>query len=869
VRKTYTYSLLILSMFSMLVASDAQRLPTNVKPSHYALAFTPDLKAATFTGDETIDVTLAQASNSITMNAIEIKINEVAITVGNDTQNAHISYDEAKEQVTFTTEKPIPAGPAKIGIRFVGKLNDELRGFYLSKSKTRNYATTQFESVDARRAFPCFDEPAFKATFDIKLTIDKGDNAFSNGKVISDVPGPGADKHTVTFSQTAKMSSYLVAMVVGDLKCQSGSVDGIPLRVCATPDKEPLVGFALEATEHVVHFYNQYYGIKYPYGKLDEIGIPDFSAGAMENTAAIIYRETDLLIDPKTGTTNQKKNVAGVVAHEIAHQWFGDLVTMKWWDDIWLNEGFATWMSSKPLEAWNPDWHANLDEVQDTQGALNLDSLASTRPIHQSADTREEIDALFDGIAYEKTAAVLRMEERYVGQDAFRKGVNNYLEHHKYANTEAKDFWTEIAAASGKPIDKIMPTFVNQAGAPLLTVKESCAGGKTALQIKQQRLFVDPALLQKGTAEVWQIPVCIKSGNAAQQCRVMMQKAQTLTFDGCSQNTYANAGGVGYYRTAYDDAAVKSFAQNAESALTPGERISFVGDQWALVNNGSQNAATFLNMLQGFKTENSRAVMETVLGPLGYLRNRVITEQEKPKFQAWERSLLKPTIDRLGMKPRAGEDSDTDVLRNDVLAELGEAGDQQVLDYMKTVAEGYMQDTTSVPAGQAPIALTLTAEHGDAALYDKYLEKRKTAKTPSEFYRYQGNLATFRDPELIRRTLEFSLTPEVRSQDLPAMIFGELGNPAGREIALKFIEDHFDEIHQKTIAQLGGGFGGLISAFCDPQKRDAVREFLQSKHLEGGERSMKLGTERANACINFKQAQSERISEWLKSQPAQ
>lgn len=856
--------LALLVAITFVVGASAQRLPQNATPTHYDLTFGPDLKAATFTGDETIDVTLESASNTITMNSIEINISEVKITAGGTTQDAKVSYDEPKEQVTFTTEKPIPAGAAKIAIKFVGKLNDELRGFYLSKSKTRNYATTQFESVDARRAFPDFDEPAFKATFDIKLIIDKGDTAFSNGKQVSDVPGPGADKHTVTFARTPKMSSYLVAMVVGDLVCQSGEVDGTPLRVCSTPDKEPLLGFALEATEHVVHFYNQYYGIKYPYGKLDQLGIPDFSAGAMENTAAITYRETSLLVDPKTGTTNQKKGVAETVAHEIAHQWFGDLVTMKWWDDIWLNEGFATWMSSKPLEAWQPVWHNDLDEVQGTQGALNLDSLGSTRAIHSAASTREEIDALFDGIAYDKTAAVLRMEEHYVSADAFRKGVNNYLEHHKYGNTEAKDFWSEIATASGKPIDKIMPTFVNQAGAPLITVKATCSAGKTNLSVKQERFFADKSLAQKGAGEVWQIPVCAKgSAGGREECQLATQKEQTLTFNGCSPNFYANAGGVGYYRTAYDDETVKNFGQNAESALSPGERISFLGDQWALVNNGSQNLATFLGMLNGFKTENSRAAMEAMLGPVDYLNRVIVTDEERPAYNAWVKSLLGPTIQRIGMKPQPGEDSDLSVMRDDVLFTLGRAGDEQVLEYLKGVLNGYMQDTASVPAGQVPIAFALTAEHGDAALYDKFLEKRKTAKTPSEFYRYQGNLTAFRDPALVKRTLEFSMTNEVRSQDLTGMLFNELGNPAAREQALQFIEQHFDEIHEKLIATLGGGYGGMISAFCDASKRDAVRSFLESKHLEGGERSMRLGTERANACIDFKAKQAGNLEQFL------
>src|SRR5258708_5427741 len=359
---------LVLILIALVpVCLSAQRLPQDVIPDHYTLVLTPDLKKATFAGDEVIEVHLTKASHSITLNAAELEFQNVTVEQGGNSQEAKSSFDPVKEQVTLTVANQLAAGPTTLRITFTGILNDKLRGFYLAKTKLRNYATTQLENTDARRAFPSFDEPAFKATFDITLIVDKGDTAFSNGRQLSDTPGPGPDKHTVKFATTAKMSTYLVAMVVGDLVCQSGEVDGTPLRVCATPDKAPLLGFSLEATKNIVHFYNQYYGIKYPYGKLDQLGIPDFSAGAMENTAAITYRETALLIDEKTATTNQRKSVASTIAHEIAHQWFGDLVTMKWWDDIWLNEGFATWMSSKPLEAWKPEWNFNLDEVQGTQ----------------------------------------------------------------------------------------------------------------------------------------------------------------------------------------------------------------------------------------------------------------------------------------------------------------------------------------------------------------------------------------------------------------------------------------------------------------------------------------------------------------------
>ena len=326
-------------------------------PLHYDITVAPDLAAAKFTGEETIRVRLARPSTAIVLNAAEITFGEVKITAAGKTQAAKVSVDEKTEQATFLVAAPIPAGDAEIGIKYTGILNDDLRGLYLSQANKRRYAVTQLEATDARRMFPSFDEPAFKATFALTAIIDAADRAISNGAIVSDTPGPGAGKRTLKFETTPKMSTYLVALAVGDFECNEGSADGIPVRICATPDKKHLTGFALEAARQQIEFFNRYYTIRYPFKKLDVVAVPDFAAGAMENTAAIFYRETLLLAEPDA-SVEARKNIAKVLAHEIAHQWFGNIVTMQWWEDIWLNEGFANWMMSKPVKAWRPDWHA-------------------------------------------------------------------------------------------------------------------------------------------------------------------------------------------------------------------------------------------------------------------------------------------------------------------------------------------------------------------------------------------------------------------------------------------------------------------------------------------------------------------------------
>src|SRR5450631_2483696 len=430
----------------MLASSaNAQRLPHLAVPDSYTLSFTPDFAAENFAGDETIQIHVLKTTSQIVLNAVAIDFQENTIRSAGNAQKAKVAIDEQAETATLTVGQPLQPGPATIHIRYQGILSHDLRGFYLGTNEQgQSYAATQFEATDARRAFPAFDEPAYKATFDITAIAPKNMVAISNRKIISDEPGPGADAHTVHFATSPKMSSYLAALVVGQFDYVEGSADGIPIRVYTTPGRKQLASFALESAENILRYYDKYFAIKYPYEKLDLIALPDFAAGAMENTACITYRETLLLLDEPHASLTQRKRVASVIAHEMAHQWFGDLVTMQWWDDVWLNEGFATWMESKVVDQWRPSFGARFERVQETQTALNSDALQSTRPVHANVETPAQIDEAFDVIAYQKGAAVLRMIEGYVGAETFRKGVNAYIEAHAYGNVKSADFWNAI-----------------------------------------------------------------------------------------------------------------------------------------------------------------------------------------------------------------------------------------------------------------------------------------------------------------------------------------------------------------------------------------------------------------------------------------
>ena len=638
-------SLILLPVFSSALA---QRLPSVARPQHYSLQLAPDLNGATFTGEETIDLTLSQPEDSIVLNADELKFERVSAQSEGKSLAATVTLDPGQQQATFHFDRKLAAGAVRLKIAYSGVLNGSLRGFYLSRSATRRYAVTQFEPTDARRAFPSFDEPELKATFDVSLVVPDGDTAIGNTNIVSDTPGPGRAEHTIRFARTPKMSTYLVAFLVGDFQCLSGESDGVPIRACATPDKVQLGKFALSGAEFFLHYYDTYFGIKYPMPKLDMIAIPDFEAGAMENFGAITYRETAMLVNEKTGSFEEKRNVAVDVAHEMAHQWFGDMVTMEWWDNIWLNEGFATWMSNKPLAAWKPDWDIPQQQASDLNQTLDLDGRRVTRAIRARAETPSEINEMFDGITYDKAAAVLLMTENYLGEKTFREGVHRYLQAHMYGNATAEDFWNTMQSVSNKPVDKIMRSLVVQPGEPLLSFGEPHGG---SVSVTQKRFFLDPKRSEE-QQQSWVLPVCMKNGGGRPDCPVLTGTEQKLAAPQ-SDLFYGNAGGKGYYRSRYESADYQQLIGRVETGLTPPERITFLGNEWALARAGMATVGDFLTLASAVSADSSPYVIETVATAVNIIDQQVAsTPQEHAQLAGWVRKTFGPPLARLGARRR-------------------------------------------------------------------------------------------------------------------------------------------------------------------------------------------------------------------------
>ena len=866
---------IIFTMLLISVAAAAQKLPEIATPHHYILTLAPDLKTETFTGDEVIHGDILKPTNKIVLNALEIEFQDVTIQAlpaakgakPGEVQKVTVALDPQSEMATLQFPNEIPAGPFELKIKYKGILNGQLRGFYLSRGNGRKYAVSQMEPTDARRAFPSFDEPAYKAPFDISLIVDKGDTAISNGSIVSDTAGPGPDKHTIKFSMTPKMSTYLVAMMVGDFKCVSDQEQGIPIRVCSTPDKVQYTKIALGDAKDILRYYNQYYGIKYPFKKLDIIAFPDFSAGAMENTAAITYRETLLLVDDKNVSNKLRKTVADVLAHEMAHQWFGDLVTMQWWNDIWLNEGFATWMSPKPVKAAHPEWNMGLDEVQQTGGAMNTDSTKSTRAIRTDAATTNEIAELFDGIAYDKTASVLRMVESYLGEQAFRTGVNNYLKEHAYANATAEDFWGAMSQASGKPVDKIMQSYVTQPGVPLVSVKEKCEGKKTNVTMEQQRFFYDKKALDAGTPEVWQIPICYSSAGGAKQCVLLDQKQKSFEIAGCGEGVNFNAGGQGYYRVAYDPESLNKLTASV-GKMSPQEKISLLDNQWALTRADRDSVGDFLALIEGMKNSRERAVLERIDDRLEYVHDNLLTAADRPRFEAWVQQLLRPALTEFGWKPAPGDDAERRTARARVIKALGFAGeDPDVIAKSRDLVLAALNGKATLEPEQRSTLVDLTAKHGDADLYDRYFQQARASSSPEEFYTWLYGLTAFEKPELVKRTLDYSLSSDIRNQDFEGIISSTAEPVANHQVAWDFIKSNWPRISPKLATYSPGTVIKTAQYFCEPTLKADVESFFTQHPIAGAERSLRQTVEKIDNCLSLKEQQQTNLSEWLQKQP--
>jgi aminopeptidase N len=822
----------------------AQVRSASVTPSHYSITIVPDFENNTFAGDEFIDIHLSEPTASIELNAAEVTFDDATITNGIVTQEATVTTDKDKELATFKVSSPYEPSQVVLHIRYRGVIRDSCCGFYRANAGKYRYGVML---SSARSVFPSFDDPTAKATFDIAATVGAADGAISNGRLLSDTPDANRTHHTLKFATTPRMSTYLVTIAIGQFECETGGSDGIPIRVCGPPSDKGLGRFALEAAEFTLHFYNQYFDLKYPYGKLDYVGLPGIP-GAEENTACILALDSALFGKADTASLEWLKNVAlGPVAHEMAHQWLGDLVTMKSQEEIWLNEGMATWMQYKPVTAWKPAWHVELEQTARTNAAMDVDSLPSTRPIRS-------LDAP-DKVTYDKSAAVLRMIEQYVGAETFRKGINSYVKDHAYGNARSEDLWNEIAKSSGQPMDRVMAGFITQPGIPAVSVQSRCANNETELTLSQRRFVAaQPRTAAADEQELWQIPVCFQFKSKA-KCQLLSAPVQHMVFDGCGY-VYANRGGVGYYRSLYDSDDLRSLASNAESTLTAPERMNLANDAWAAVRSGLRDIGDFLTLAKLMSAEPEPVVLKSIAADLAYVNEYLVSDSDRQRYSEWISATFGPRIQETNLQALA-EKGDVDV-QAELLRIVGGIGrDPKVLESAREAAH-------KVVEGKGPKTPALTAvlqlgyHVGDSSLYEALLGHMRSSKNPQERDEYLESIAQFDDPQLIQHTLALDVSDELSVGDARALRSLLFQNPAARSATWNFVRHNWDVIQKKDLVTTG--LFGDLSQFCDSATRGQIQEFFQAHTLPD---ELKQPLMQAMSTIDECNTQRERIEPHL------
>lgn len=770
------------------------RLSPYIKPERYQLMVKPDLDGFTFEGEEIIELRLEKAVNEITLHSKELKIWDVEFQSADfSLQIKNIKYNTKAETVTLSSNKKLPRGLAKISLKFKGVLNDYMRGFYRSRymhqGKEKHLATTQFEATDARRAFPCFDEPSSKAIFDVTIMVPPGLTAISN-TVESSIKEHESGYKMVQFAPTPKMSTYLLAFIVGEFEYLEGYTNrGVKVRVFVTPGKKHQAKFALDCAVKTLDFYESYFAINYPLPLLDMVAIPDFSHGAMENWGAVTYRESALLVDPEHSSASNKQWVALVIAHELAHQWFGNLVTMHWWTDLWLNEGFASYIEYLAVDHLFPKWDIWTQFAYADLGiALRLDGLKNTHSIEVEVKHPDEIGEIFDEVSYSKGASVIRMLADYLGEKNFRDGLRHYLKKHAYQNTKTFDLWNAFEQVSKKPVAKIMETWTKKPGYPVLKVTQKPKG----LQISQTRYF--SSALSKSRAKdktIWQVPLKVKSGKLKIQS-LMEGKSEILKFNS-SAPVKINSGESGFYRVDYPSQMLKQLQPMIKNKSLPAiDRLGIIRDAFALAEAQELPTARALELSLAYENETDYTVWTEISSGINLVHQLIFEESFKRKYEEYARSIFQKEAKRLGFKAHKGEAHTQGLLRSLVLSNYASFGGKEVIEKARKIFKG-----KKIPADLRGMVYQVVAENGNRAEYNNFVEKYCKETLNEEKNRLGRALANFSDADLLKKTLDFALSKEVRLQDAPMIIASVFANPLGRKLAFKFLQTNWKELNKR------------------------------------------------------------------------
>ena len=803
-------------------------------PINYQLTFEPDLKKFTFFGTETITVSCKKPTKKITMHCAELKIKYCIVKSEDDVISSTTKTNENREELFINLSKKIK-GIVTITLEFQGILNDRLLGFYRSQykqnGKTKYLATTQFEAADARRAFPCWDEPEAKATFEISIIADNKFTAISNMPIKS--KKKIKNKTLYKFEKTPVVSTYLIYLGVGEFEYLTGKTGKVQIRVITTKGNKSKGKYSLDLGKKLLTSYEKYFGIKYPLPKLDLIAIPDFAAGAMENWGAITFRETILLYDPKTSSTRTKQFIAEVISHEIAHQWFGNLVTMKWWNDLWLNESFATFMATKFVDKFYPEWNLWDQFIEDAMNtAMGLDSLKTTHPIDVTVNSPEEIREIFDAISYDKGGCVLRMLENYVGETNFRAGLKNYLSTFKYGNAQGQDLWDAIGKASKMPVSAMVNSWLKQPGFPQVEITQN----DKSLVLKQSRFLMEPTpKTQKG---LWHVPITLGLGNET-VTKLITKKSITVKTPS-SPGFVANIGRTGFYRVKYDDGILLDLKMLVDQKQIPHvDRWAIQNDLFALCIAGKEDVANYLDFTDAYFDEDSYLPLTNVANNLNFLASLTFFEDFTDEIREYAINYFRKILSNLGWAPKKSDKHTDAFMRGFSIYVLGKLGDDSIIEQAEIKFKVFLKNPSTLHPDIRESIFSLVAWNGNVKTHSMFVTLYKKAKTMEEKLRFLGAMCSFRDEKLLIKTLQFSQTSEVRSQNMQLPIMRIAANPYGKKILWPWLKKNWGKMSKKV------GYGNplfnrivaSIALVADDSMESDIKAFFKKNPTPGTERT--------------------------------
>jgi puromycin-sensitive aminopeptidase len=848
------------------------RLAEDLRPEAYALHVSVDPRKQDFRGEIEIELAVTPGTREISLHAVDLQIGSADLEDESGPVGiSQISDHPEHEILRFGLARGIRSPRARLRIAYQGPLRSDLRGLYLARSGRRPYAVTQLEATDARRFFPCFDEPDKKARFRISVTTP------SRYQVISNAPiqrrRTSGRSRTVVFAETPRLSTYLIALVVGELEgSRTRRCGTTPIRVWSVPGKRHLTGFALDAAAASLERLEQYFGLPYPYQKLDLIAVPEFEFGAMENAGAVTFRENLLLVDPKTVSLSERKRVAEVIAHELAHMWYGDLVTMAWWDDLWLNEAFATWMAFRIIDDWRPDWQMWLDFEHQRSTALALDALRNTHPVYTDVTTPDEATQNFDAITYTKGASVVRMLERWLGPQAFRRGVRQYIRRHRESNARAADLWEALEKASGRPLAPLVRAWIERPGFPLLSVSRADRGGRAWLEVKQERFFANPSEPEQARKQRWPVPTLVRVRPPAGRSRIvrgLLRAAHDQLALGRSRDVrwvYANAEEAGFYHPLHDTSLLREIASELPR-LIPVERMGLVGHQWAGVCANRAAPEDFLALVEALQDEKEPEVLHAIMGPLSWLKDNVVPNLYKsppaPNWP-WLNGVFGGAFRELGWRVRRGETDRVRLRRTALLQIVGVIGEEaEIAQEAEEQLSAFFKNPAALDPNLIGPVVEITARHGDRLRYDRFLRRMRQARTPQERTRFEMALASFRRSSLIMRTLRLTLTPDVPTQDVVLLLSRLLANPAAREKTWCFIQERWKRLSPRISPGLAARLVSALPALQTRRHRQQVASFFQAHPLPTATRALEQALERFDLDASLRKRATPALRRWL------